>query len=102
MVICFVFALSVYNTQRELKKSIKRIELNYGIIPSIKIFDDKNIYLDLGNKHDLLLFSVIKVYLFLTYDIEKITLDTYMCHENKYSKLIITVGDDVSPLQITI
>ena len=102
MVICFVFTLSVYNTQRDLIKSIKQIELNYGIIPSIKIFGDTNLYLDLDNKYDLLLFSVIKLYLFLTYGIEKITLDTYMCHENKYSKLIITVGDDVSPLQITI
>ena len=102
MVICVVFALSVYNTQRDLKKSIKQIELNYDIIPSIKIFGDANIYLDLDNKYDLLLFSVIKLYLFLTYDIEKVTLDTYMRHENKYSKLIITVGDDVSPLQISI
>ncbi len=102
MVICVVFALSVYNTQRDLKKSIKQIELNYGIIPSIKIFGDTNIYLDLDNKYDLLLFSVIKLYLFLTYDIEKVTLDTYMRHENKYNKLIITVGDDVSPLQISI
>ena len=102
MVICFVFTLSVYNIQRDLKKSIKQIELNYSIIPSIKIFGDTNLYLDLDNKYDLLLFSVIKLYLFLTYGIEKITLDTYMCHENKYSKLIITVGDDVSPLQITI
>ena len=97
-----VFAISVYNTQNELKKSIKRINLNYGITPSIKIFDDKNIYLDFDNKYDLLLFSVIKLYLFLTYGIEKVTFDTYICHDNKYSKLIITVGDEVTPMQITI
>lgn len=102
MAIYFVFTLSVYNIQRDLKKSIKQIELNYGIIPSIKIFGDTNLYLELDNKYDLLLFSVIKLYLFLTYGIEKIPLDTYMCYENKYSKLIITVGDDISPLQITI
>lgn len=101
-VMVIVFAISVYNTQNELKKSIKRINLNYGITPSIKIFDDKNIYLDLDNKYDLLLFSVIKLYLFLTYGIEKVTFDTYICHDNKYSKLIITVGDEVTPMQITI
>lgn len=101
-VMVVVFAISVYNTQNELKKSIKRINLNYGITPSIKIFDDKNIYLDFDNKYDLLLFSVIKLYLFLTYGIEKVTFDTYICHDNKYSKLIITVGDEVTPMQITI
>ena len=101
-VMVVVFAISVYNTQNELKKSIKRINLNYGITPSIKIFDDKNIYLDLDNKYDLLLFSVIKLYLFLTYGIDKVTFDTYICHDNKYSKLIITVGDEVTPMQITI
>ena len=101
-VMVVVFAISVYSTQNELKKSIKRINLNYGITPSIKIFDDKNIYLDLENKYDLLLFSVIKLYLFLTYGIEKVTFDTYICHDNKYSKLIITVGDEVTPMQITI
>ena len=101
-VMVVVFAISVYNTQNELKKSIKRINLNYGITPSIKIFDDKNIYLDLDNKYDLLLFSVIKLYLFLTYGIEKVTFDTYICHDSKYSKLIITVGDEVTPMQITI
>ena len=101
-VMVVVFAISVYNTQNELKKSIKRINLNYGITPSIKIFDDKNIYLDLDNKYDLLLFSVIKLYLFLTYGIEKVTFDTYICHDSKYSKLIITIGDEVTPMQITI
>ena len=104
-VMVVVFAISVYSTQNELKKSIKRINLDYGITPSIKIFDDKNIkniYLDLDNKYDLLLFSVIKLYLFLTYGIEKVTFDTYICHDNKYSKLIITVGDEVTPMQITI
>ena len=101
-VMVVVFAISVYNTKNELKKSIKRINLNYGITPSIKIFDDKNIYLDFDNKYDLLLFSVIKLYLFLTYGIEKVTFDTYICHDNKYSKLIITVGDEVTPMQITI
>ena len=101
-VMVVVFAISVYNTQNELKKSIKRINLNYGITPSIKIFDDKNIYLDFDNKYDLLLFSIIKLYLFLTYGIEKVTFDTYICHDNKYSKLIITVGDEVTPMQITI
>ena len=101
-VMVVVFAISVYSTQNELKKSIKRINLDYGITPSIKIFDDKNIYLDLENKYDLLLFSVIKLYLFLTYGIEKVTFDTYICHDNKYSKLIITVGDEVTPMQITI
>ena len=101
-VMVVVFAISVYNTQNELKKSIKRINLNYGITPSIKIFDDKNIYLDLDNKYDLLLFSIIKLYLFLTYGIDKVTFDTYICHDNKYSKLIITVGDEVTPMQITI
>lgn len=103
-VMVIVFAISVYNTQNELKKSIKRINLNYGITPSIKIFENVNfnLYLDLDNKYDLLLFSVIKLYLFLTYGIEKVTFDTYICHDNKYSKLIITVGDEVTPMQITI
>ena len=104
-VIVIDFAISVYNTQNEIKKSIKRINLNYGITPSIKIFENVNnfnLYLDLDNKYDLLLFSVIKLYLFLTYGIEKLTFDTYICHDNKYSKLIITVGDEVTPMQITI
>ena len=101
-VMVIVFAISVYNTQNELKKSIKRINLNYGITPSIKIFENVNLYLDLDNKYDLLLFSVIKLYLFMTYGIEKVTFDTYICHDNKYSKLIITVGDEVTPMQITI
>ena len=101
-VMVIVFAISVYNTQNEIKKSIKRINLNYGITPSIKIFENVNLYLDLDNKYDLLLFSVIKLYLFLTYGIEKVTFDTYICHDNKYSKLIITVGDEVTPMQITI
>ena len=97
-----VFAVSIYNTQKELKKSIKEINLIYGMTPSIKIFENTNLYLDLDNKYDLLLMSVIKIYVFLTYGIEKMTFDTYICNENKYSKLIITVGDDVTSLQVTL
>ena len=95
-----VFAVSLYNTQKELKKSIKEINLNYGMTPSIKIFENTNLYLDLDNKYDLLLMSVIKIYVFLTYGIEKMVFDTYICNENKYSKLIITVGDEVTSLQV--
>jgi len=97
-----VFAVSLYNTQKELKKSIKEINLIYGMTPSIKIFENTNLYLDLDNKYDLLLMSVIKIYVFLTYGIEKMTFDTYICNENKYSKLIITVGDEVTSLQVTL
>ena len=95
-----VFAVSLYNTQKDLKKSIKEINLNYGMTPSIKIFENTNLYLDLDNKYDLLLMSVIKIYVFLTYGIEKMSFDTYICNENKYSKLIITVGDEVTSLQV--
>ena len=101
-VMVVVFAVSIYNTQKELKKSIKEINLIYGMTPSIKIFENTNLYLDLDNKYDLLLMSVIKIYVFLTYGIEKMTFDTYICNENKYSKLIITVGDDVTSLQVTL
>ena len=95
-----VFAVSIYNTQKDLKKSIKEINLIYGMIPSIKIFENTNLYLDLDNKYDLILMSVIKLYVFMTYGIEKMTFDTYICNENKYSKLIITVGDEVTSLQV--
>ena len=99
-VMVVVFAVSIYNTQKELKKSIKEINLIYGMTPSIKIFENTNLYLDLDNKYDLILMSVIKLYVFMTYGIEKMAFDTYICNENKYSKLIITVGDEVTSLQV--
>ena len=101
-VMVVVFAVSIYNTQKDLKKSIKEINLIYGMTPSIKIFENTNLYLDLDNKYDLLLMSVIKLYVFLTYGIGKMAFDTYICNENKYSKLIITVGDEVTSLQVTL